>query len=191
MIDARAAASSTPHTSRPMPSCLGQRARRGTPHRVPRGEHRRARRPRPVNSMSPPSRRLARAVPERERGFSPGGPWGARLALASPSANRPQKSCASARPLTVQCSHVASTTIFFLPLSCFLFPSPTSGGLRSFARSACSLPPEIFRGHHHHRRKATRIYCPAPHPTHTNVAVSRLPKASKPWLLCSPVILKH
>ena len=123
------------------------------------------RRPRPVNSMSPPSRRLARAVPERERGFSPGGPWGARLALASPSANRPQKSCASARPLTVQCSHVASTTIFFLPLSCFLFPSPTSGGLRSFARSACSLPPEIFRGHHHHRRKATRIYCTSPHPT--------------------------
>jgi hypothetical protein len=42
MIGARAAASSTPHTSHPMPSCLGQRARGGSPHRVPRGEHRRA-----------------------------------------------------------------------------------------------------------------------------------------------------
>lgn len=177
------AASSMPHTSRPMSSCLGQRARRAgaapTVSGVPFREHRRApAAPRPVNSMSP--RRVALCE--------------LSLRTASALARTGRPAGFSMAPLAASLKRTASSASYsdshvLLPPSrsaSFTFPSPASVTLGSFARSAsaCSLPLEIFSGHHH-RRKATRIY----RPSGTNPHVGASSRLLLPWASASPPLL--
>lgn len=115
--------SSMPHTSRPMSSCLEQRARRPAPTLSLATSTVASWPRRPVNSM-PPRVSSPCAIFNRER--------------SPPQPGRPQKNCSvvSACPMFSCCINY-----FLFFLSSFRFHPSASVGLRSFARSACSPPP--------------------------------------------------
>lgn len=122
------------------------------PHPVPPGEHRRVLAALPRQFHVPPSRRLARDVGHRLlAGKEEGTPRGTARA-GEPC--RPQKNCSVGPLSSPMFSCCINCLLFFLAFALFLQRHSLVWGLdRSLARSAYSLPREIFFGHHQQHQR--------------------------------------